>query len=105
MTRPSIHPGEILADELEELGVSPTELVRQIAVPANRISQIIYGKRAVTGETALRLSHWFQTSAEFWLTLQAARDLRMAEQAADAEINALPVRPEQTRQPPRPGLS
>jgi addiction module HigA family antidote len=103
MTRPAIHPGEILSDELEELGVSPTELARQINVPANRISQIINGKRAITGDTALRLGHWFRTSAEFWLNLQAAYDLRLAEQAAGAEINALPVRPEQT--PPVPGLS
>jgi addiction module HigA family antidote len=95
MTRPAIHPGEILADELQELGLSPTELARQINVPANRISQIINGKRAITGDTALRLGHWFQTSAEFWLNLQAAYDLRMAEQTAGAEINTLPVRPEQ----------
>jgi antitoxin HigA-1 len=67
MTRPAIHPGEILADELEALGVSPTELARQINVPANRISQIINAKRAVTGDTALRFGHWFRTSAEFWL--------------------------------------
>lgn len=103
MTRPAIHPGEILADELEELGVSPTELARQINVPANRISQIINGKRAITGDTALRLGHWFRTSAEFWLNLQAAYDLRMAEQAAGAEIEALPVRPEGKPQPQQPG--
>lgn len=57
MARTAIHPGEILAEELEELGVSPTELSRQIRVPANRISQIINGKRAITGDTALRLAH------------------------------------------------
>ena len=65
MARTPIHPGEILADELAELGVSPTELSRQIRVPANRISQIINGKRAVTGDTALRLAHWFGTSPQF----------------------------------------
>jgi addiction module HigA family antidote len=58
VTRPAIHPGEILADELEEIGVSPTELARQLAVPANRITQIVQGKRAITGDTALRLGHW-----------------------------------------------
>ena len=58
MARTPIHPGEILAEELEGLGVSPTELSRQIRVPANRISQIINGKRAVTGDTALRLAHF-----------------------------------------------
>ncbi len=94
MSRPAIHPGEILADELQELGVSPTELARQINVPANRISQIINGKRAITGDTALRLGHWFRTSGEFWLNLQAAYDLRLAGQAAGTEIEALPVKPE-----------
>ncbi len=102
MIRPAIHPGEILAGELDELGVSPTELARQINVPANRVSQIINGKRAITGDTALRLGHWFRMSAEFWLNLQAAYDLRMAERVAGAEINTLPIRPEQ---PSRPGLS
>jgi addiction module HigA family antidote len=56
MRRPAIHPGEILAGELAELGVTPTELARQIGVPPNRLSQIIQGKRSVTGDTALRLS-------------------------------------------------
>ena len=95
MTRPAIHPGEILGDELGELGISPTELARQINVPANRVSQIIGGKRAITGDTALRLGHWFQTSPEFWLNLQSAYELRLAEQAAGREIDALPVRPGQ----------
>jgi len=84
MSRPAIHPGEILADELKELGISPTELARQINVPANRVSQIINGKRAITGDTALRLGHWFRVSAEFWLHLQSAYDLRMAEHVAGA---------------------
>ena len=104
MTRPAIHPGEILSDELEELGVSPTELARQIKVPANRVSQIINGKRAITGDTALRLGHWFKTSAEFWLNLQASYDIRIAEQASGAEIETLPVRPEGKPQPQQPGF-
>jgi antitoxin HigA-1 len=104
MTRPAIHPGEILSDELDELGVSPTELARQINVPANRVSQIINGKRAITGDTALRLGHWFRTSAEFWLNLQASYDIRIAEQASGAEIEALPVRPEGKPQPQQPGF-
>ena len=78
MTRPAIHPGEILADELEELTITPTELARQLSVPANRITQIIQGKRAITGDTALRLGHWFGTSAQFWLNLQSAYDLSLA---------------------------
>jgi len=72
MARPAIHPGEVLAEELEELGVSPTELSRQLCVPPNRITQIIQGKRSITGDTALRLGHWFGTSPQFWLNLHAA---------------------------------
>ena len=90
MARPAIHPGEILADELTEF--SPTELARQIKVPANRITQIIQGKRAVTGDTALRLGHWFGTSAQFWLNLQTAHDIRLAAQQVGAEIKRLPTR-------------
>ena len=93
MTRPAIHPGEILADELHELGVTPTELSRQIAVPPNRVTQIIKGQRNITGDTALRLGHWFGMSAQFWLNLQSAYDIRVAEQTAGAEIAALPTRP------------
>lgn len=92
MQRPAIHPGEILADELAELGITPTELARQIRVPANRLSQIIQGKRGVSGDTALRLGHWFGSSAQFWLNLQSAYDIRQAEQAAGPEIALLPRR-------------
>src|SRR5467141_2621049 len=92
MARPAIHPGEILADELKELEISPTELSRQISVPPNRISQIIAGKRAITGDTALRLGHWFRNSAQFWLNLQSSYDLRVAEAAVGPEVEALPVR-------------
>jgi addiction module HigA family antidote len=101
MTRPAIHPGEILADELAEIGITPTELARQLHVPANRISQIIAGKRAITGDTALRLGHWFRNSAQFWLNLQSAYDLRIAEQAAGPEVEALPVRSAPEARPPR----
>jgi len=94
MSRPPIHPGEILADELLELGITPTELSRQIGVPPNRISQIIHGKRAITGDTALRLGHWFKSSAEFWLNLQTAYDLRMATKEVGRTIAKLPTRPE-----------
>ena len=93
MARPAIHPGEILADELSELRISPTELSRQINVPPNRVTQIIKGQRNITGDTALRLGHWFGTSAQFWLNLQSAYDIRLAEQAAGEEIAALPTRP------------
>ena len=93
MARPAIHPGEILADELDVLGVTPTELARQIAVPANRVTQIIHGRRSITGDTALRLGHWFGTSAQFWLNLQAAYDIRVAEAKSGPEIARLPTRP------------
>jgi antitoxin HigA-1 len=90
--RPAIHPGEILAEELEEIAITPTELARQLRVPANRISQIIQGKRAVTGDTALRLGHWFGNAPQFWLNLQAAYDLRVALESAGSEIAKLPKR-------------
>jgi addiction module HigA family antidote len=92
MPRSPIHPGEILADELEEIGVTPTELARQLAVPPNRITQIIQGKRSITGDTALRLGHWFGTSPEFWLNLQKSYELRLAQQQAGAKIKKLPTR-------------
>ena len=92
MSRPAIHPGEILAEELAEVAVTPTELARQLRVPANRVTQIIQGKRAITGDTALRLGHWFGTSAQFWLNLQSAYDIRVAEKMAGAQIRRLPKR-------------
>jgi addiction module HigA family antidote len=105
MPRPAIHPGEILADELEELGVSPTELSRQLDVPSNRISQIIQGKRAITGDTALRLGHWFQTSAQFWLNLQAGYDLRIAAEEIGKAVERLPTKPKlKGHRPRQPGL-
>ena len=92
MARPAIHPGEILRAELEELGITPTEFARQISVPPNRISQIIGGRRSITGDTALRLGHWFGNSPEFWLNLQSANDLRIAAQVAGRHISRLPTR-------------
>jgi addiction module HigA family antidote len=88
----AVHPGEILKDELDELGVTRTEFARQIDVPPNRISQIIAGKRSVTGDTALRLGHWFGTDPQFWLNLQSAWEIRIAEEKAGREIARLPVR-------------
>jgi addiction module HigA family antidote len=92
MSRLSIHPGEILSDELAELGVTPTELSRQIAVPPNRVTQLIKGQRGVTGDTALRLGHWFGTSPQFWLNLQSAYDIRRADELSGKEIRKLPTR-------------
>ena len=92
MPRPAIHPGEILADELEELGITATALSRAINVPPNRITQIVKGRRGLTGDTALRLGHWFGMSAEFWLNLQTAYDIRRAGELKGVEIAALPRR-------------
>ena len=92
MARPPIHPGEILAEELAEIAVTPSELARQLDVPANRITQIVQGKRAITGDTALRLGHWFGTSAQFWLNLQSAYEIRVAEKTIGAQIRRLPKR-------------
>ena len=80
MLKIAVHPGEILGDELAELGVAPTELARQLRVPPNRISQIIAGKRSISGDTALRLGHWFGTSPQFWINLQSQFDLAVAAQ-------------------------
>ena len=92
MPRHPIHPGEILSDELSELNLSASALARQINVPPNRISQIIQGKRAITGDTALRLGHWFGMSPQFWLNLQSQFDLRVAEMDAGKEVKRLPTR-------------
>jgi addiction module HigA family antidote len=92
MFRRAVHPGEVLKDELSELGVTPTEFARQIDVPPNRVSQIIAGKRAVTGDTALRFGHWFGTEPQFWLNLQSAYEIRIAEDKTGREIARLPVR-------------
>ncbi len=86
------HPGEVLKDELEEMSVTPTSFARQINVPPNRIGQIIAGKRAVTGDTALRFGHWFGVEPQFWLNLQAQFDLVAADQRVGAAIRRLPTR-------------
>jgi len=91
MTRTPIHPGEILADEIAELGINATELARIIHVPANRISQIIAGKRAITADTALRLGRWFGTGPNIWFNLQQAYELDLVCQEIGPELeNILP---------------
>lgn len=88
----TVHPGDVLKDELDGLGVTPTALARQIDVPPNRIGQIISGKRDVTGDTALRLGHWFGTDPQFWLNLQSTYDIRIAAEKAGRDIAKLPMR-------------
>lgn len=90
MTRTAIHPGEHLKEELDTLGISASELARQIDVPPNRITEIINGERSLTADTALRLGHWFGTSADFWLNLQKIYDLRIAERSLGKALARLP---------------
>jgi len=85
-----IHPGEHLAEELNALGMSASELARKLDVPANRVTQILNGTRSITGDTALRLAHFFGTSAQFWLNLQSLYDLRLAQEKAGKFIKDLP---------------
>ncbi|MGH8566309.1 MAG: HigA family addiction module antitoxin [Gammaproteobacteria bacterium] len=107
MGRSAIHPGEHLAEQLEDLGMSAAELGRQLGVPTNRITAILHGRRAITGDTALRLGHFFGNSPQFWLNLQATYELRVAEQKSGEAIEALPTlatrkqrRPEALLSPP-----
>jgi addiction module HigA family antidote len=86
MTRPAIHPGEILADEIQELGISAAELARRLHVPTNRITEIINGKRAITADTALRLGYWFGTGPELWINLQKSYELRLAQEQTGENI-------------------
>jgi antitoxin HigA-1 len=87
----AIHPGEHLAEELKELGMSAAELARQLDVPTNRVTEILNGRRAITGDTALRLAHFFGTTAEFWLNLQSLYELRIAQKKVGRSISRLPT--------------
>ena len=87
----AIHPGEHLTEELEALEMSAAELARKIRVPTNRVTQILNGTRGITGDTALRLAHFFGTSAQFWLNLQSLYELRRAQEKAGKSIKSLPT--------------
>ena len=91
MLKRAVHPGEILKDELEERDVSLVSLARQIDVPANRVSQIMASKRAVTGDSALRFGHWFGMDPRFWLNLQEQYELALAEKSVGAKVSAMPT--------------
>ena len=91
MLNRAVHPGLVLKGELEELRVSPTEFARQINGPANRVSQIISGKRAIAGDTALRFGHWFGVDPQFWMNLQAQFELSSAGQKVEALVRELPT--------------
>lgn len=90
MARTAIHPGDHLAEELKELGISAAELARQIEVPVNRVTSIINGQRGITADTALRLGHWFGSSPEFWLNLQKLYELRLAREEIGDRVEKLP---------------
>ncbi|HLX56821.1 MAG TPA: HigA family addiction module antitoxin [Ktedonobacteraceae bacterium] len=92
-----IHPGEILADELAELNTSPTELARELHVPANRISQLVAGKRAMTADTALRLERWLGVSAAFWMNLQKRYELDLAREKSDEILKTIQPLPQASR--------
>jgi addiction module HigA family antidote len=96
-----IHPGEHLAEELNELNISAAEFSRQIGVPTNRITQILNGRRSITGDTALRLGHFFGTSPEFWLNLQSLFEIRLAQQKSGKAIKSLPTLKSYVRQSSR----
>jgi addiction module HigA family antidote len=91
MSVTAIHPGEHLAEELRELEMSAAELARKLKVPTNRITEILNGRRGITGDTALRLAHFFGTTAEFWLNLQSLYEIRLAQQKAGKSIKGLPT--------------
>ena len=95
MAREPIHPGEFLADELQEIEITAAELSRQLDVPPNRISQIIRGRRDITADTALRLGQFFGTGPELWMNLQKAYDLDKARVELGAKIQKIhPWQPE-----------
>ena len=87
----AIHPGVHLAEELEALDMSAAALARKLRVPTNRVTQILNGTRSITGDTALRLAHFFGTSAQFWLNLQSLYELRLAQRKAGNSIKSLPT--------------
>lgn len=85
------HPGEVLQQEyLQPLGLSARTVAEEIGVPANRLTEIIAGRRAVTADTAIRLARYFKTDPRFWTNLQTAHDLSKAE--AETDYSTVPTR-------------
>jgi len=83
---PPIHPGQVLAEDLKDGGISMNELGRALRVPVNRISEIVNGKRGVSADTALRLARYFGTTAQYWLNLQTLYELEATERSAGKAI-------------------
>jgi antitoxin HigA-1 len=92
MARSAIHPGEHLAEAIAATGITPAQLARDLRVPANRVTGILHGVRAITADTALRLGRYFGTSAAFWMNLQQIYELRLAEAKIGAGIKSIPRR-------------
>ncbi len=92
MTRPAIHPGVHIASELEELNMSASQLAKDLGIPANRLTEIIRGRRGITADTALRLARWLGTTPELWMNLQKNYELRLAINEHGEEITRT-VRP------------
>lgn len=93
MARTPIHPGEILADELETLGLNAAALAGQINVPTACISELVEGRRHLTAEMALRLGRYFGTTPEFWMNLQKTYELDQARVALGSALESLPQGP------------
>ena len=90
MASRAIHPGEHLAEELDALDMSAAELARRLKVPTNRVTAILNGQRAISGDTALRLAHFFGTTPQLWLNLQSLYEIRLAEEKSGKAIKKLP---------------
>lgn len=93
MAREPIHPGEHLAEELQEIGISARELARDLRVPVTRVTEILRGRRGISGDTALRLARYFEVNADFWMNLQKLYELDLARREIDAELAAIVPRP------------
>ncbi|MBW1918469.1 MAG: HigA family addiction module antidote protein [Deltaproteobacteria bacterium] len=89
MARIIIHPGEHLADELKALNMSANELAKELGVPSNRLTEIIRGRRGISGDTALRLGRWFGTGPDIWMNLQKNYELRLAEERIGNELQKI----------------
>ena len=99
-----IHPGQVLADELAEIGMTPAELARNLHVPSNRLYQLIAGKRAMTADTALRLEQWLGVEAGFWMNLQKSYELDLAAEQIGEEIKRTITRRPPPAMEPSTGL-
>ncbi len=92
MARIIIHPGEHLADELQALGMSANQLAKELGVPTNRLTQIISGKRGISGDTALRLGRWFGTGPDIWMNLQKNYEQKLAADEIGDALKRIPQR-------------